>query len=151
MDLVGLPKAEISWAPSEEDCANLERAVDAFEVTWKTSPLAKLGEFVRRPQAESQKEMRGVGIYHPCGSTRMAKTPDAGVVGPDLRLFYVKNVSVVATSVLPTAGGANPTMMLMMLALRCADNVAQDLLGARQIPPLANSICTHNQLTRSHA
>jgi choline dehydrogenase-like flavoprotein len=38
-----------------------------------------------------------------------------------LRVHTVPNLQLLATSVLPTGGGANPTMMLMLLAMRCVD------------------------------
>ena len=53
----------------------------------------------------------------------MGASPKMGVVDKDLRTFRAPNLSVLATSVFPSGGGANPTMMLMMAALRLADRL----------------------------
>lgn len=126
-DPLGQPLARIEWSVSEEDTAAMQRATDAFCAAWASSPLAKLARIVPRPPASVAAEMReGGGIYHPGGSTRMAHDAARGVVDKDLRLFALDNVRVVATSAFPSGGGANPTMTLMMLALRCADQLAAE-------------------------
>ena len=128
VDSYGQPLATIDWTPSETDCANLTRAVDAFAVMWSSGPLAKLGSFERRPAGEAEAELaQGSGIYHPGGTTRMGRDDSSGVVDTDLRPFRLPNMRVVSTSVLPTGGGCNPTMMLMMLAHRCVDEVSATL------------------------
>jgi choline dehydrogenase-like flavoprotein len=59
----------------------------------------------------------------------MSATPAEGVVDKDLNLFGVDNVQLLATSVLPTGGGANPTMMLLLLAMRCVNQHAKATLS----------------------
>jgi choline dehydrogenase-like flavoprotein len=125
-DRFGAPRAAIDWAVSDEDVAAMLAAASAFAATWVGSPLAQVAHMTPRPQADIARAMReGGGIYHPGGSTRMAAHASDGVVDRDLQVFAMPGVHVVATSVLPTGGGANPTMMLMMLALRCADRLAK--------------------------
>lgn len=123
-DRFGQPLARIEWAVSEADVAAMRRAADAFRTAWAASPLALLAKIVDRPPAGVAAEMRaGGGIYHPGGSTRMARNAEHGVVDSNLRLFAAQNVRVVSTSTFPSGGGANPTMTLLMLALRCADQI----------------------------
>lgn len=130
-DPYGNPLAEIDWAPGRDDAVHLTCAVDAFEAAWHEAGLEALATIVRRPPGEAEAELAtGAGIYHPGGSTRMAHDAASGVVDRDLALFRIPNVSVVATSVLPNGGGSNPTMMLMMLAFRCADRIAELIRGA---------------------
>ena len=124
-DRYGVPLAEIDWSVGDADVANLARATDALQKTWGQSRLADISRFVRRPDGEAGAELtKGGGIYHPGGSTRMGRAPSEAVVDKDIRLFRLPNVSVAATSVLPRGGGANPTMMLIMLGLRCADRIS---------------------------
>jgi choline dehydrogenase-like flavoprotein len=61
----------------------------------------------------------------PGGSTRFGISSQDAVVDRDLRLFRVPNASVIATSIMPTGGGANPMMMVMMLALRYVDRILE--------------------------
>lgn len=128
VDRFGQPLAQIEWSVCAQDAEALTRAVDAFEATWNTSVLAKAARFIRRPNAELDAEVtRGGGIYHPAGTTRLALSANDGVVDSRLRVFGLSNARVVSTSVLPTSGGANPTMMLLMLGLRCVDDVAHEI------------------------
>ena len=125
VDAYGQPRARIDWAPGHCDEANLTRAVTALEHAWASSPLAELAHFVRSPPGRAEADVsRGGGIYHPGGSTRMANSPASGVVDSDLHLFGCPNVTILATSVLPNGGGANPTMMLLMLACRAVNHLA---------------------------
>ncbi|MDM0112747.1 GMC oxidoreductase [Variovorax sp. J22R133] len=121
-DVFGVPRAQVEWSVTEKDVANLTKAVDAFEAMWKNSGLAHLAHWVRRPSGDAEMDLaKGGGIYHPTGSTRMGATACKGVVDCDLRVHAVPNVQLLSTSVLPTGGGANPTMTLMLLAMRCVE------------------------------
>ena len=125
LDSLGLPMARIDWAVSVRDEEAMAMATAAIIETWRKSVLNRLARPVVRDAKEAATEMgNGGGIYHPTGSTRMGRTPQEGVVDIDLKVFALKNVSVVSTSALPTGGGANPTMMLLLLALRCADRMS---------------------------
>ncbi len=124
-DVFGRPLAELAWVVTERDQENLARAVDAFEAMWGTIALSSNARFERRPKGDAESELaRGGGIYHPTGSTRLGRSADQGVVDRDLRLFAVPNVQLLSTSVFPTGGGANPTMMLLLLAARCVAGAA---------------------------
>ena len=124
-DAHGQPLAVIDWAVAPEDEEHLTRSTDMFVDFWRSSNLARLGEIRRRPAGEAEGELaRGGGIYHPVGSTRMGRMGTDGVVDAELRTFRVPNVSVASTSVFPSAGGANPTMSLMMASLRLSDRLA---------------------------
>jgi choline dehydrogenase-like flavoprotein len=55
----------------------------------------------------------------------MADTPDAGVVDRDCLVHGMENLYVAGSSVFPTGGAANPTFMIVALAHRLADHLAQ--------------------------
>jgi len=127
-DVFGQPLARISWCADEVDHANMAAATNAVVATWNASPLQELAALQPRAADRVNREMvAGGGIYHPGGSTRMGRDATQGVVDRDLRVFAVQNLRVVATSVLPTGGGANPTMTLLMLAFRCAGQLQKNL------------------------
>ena len=67
----------------------------------------------------------GSDIFHPSGTTRMAELPENGVVDSDLLVFGTNNLYVLSTSVFPNGASANPTMMLLLLALRLGDNLPE--------------------------
>ncbi len=129
VDMFGQPLAQIEWSIRSPDVQNIVRATDAFRTMWSSSRLASIAKFVQRPLREIERALAASsGIYHPGGSTRMGISATSGVVDPDLSVFGLRNVSVVSTSVLPTGGGANPTMMLLMLALRLVDQLSNQLM-----------------------
>ncbi len=66
---------------------------------------------------------------HPMGATRMSDDPATGVTDANLRVHGVENLFAVGSSVFPTAGAANPTLTVVLLALRLADHLAR-LIGA---------------------
>lgn len=76
-----------------------------------------VGELGGRPQS----------AHHHLGTTRMSATPRDGVVDPDCRVHGVPNVFVCGGSVFPTGGHANPTLTVIALALRVADELGREL------------------------
>lgn len=62
-------------------------------------------------------------VAHPTGTTRMADDPARGVVDPQCQVHGVHGLFVAGTSVFPTAGHANPTQMIVALAVRLADTL----------------------------
>lgn len=118
-DAFGQPKAVINWSVQDNDLRMMEAAVGALERSWQSSPLSKLASLRRIPLDKTLAGMTaGGGVFHPGGSTRFASSPEHGPIASDLRVFGLQNVAVCATSVLPSGGGANPTMMVLLLALR---------------------------------
>ncbi|MER8548332.1 GMC family oxidoreductase [Mesorhizobium sp. M1169] len=131
-DVFGQPLASIHWSVGEREVAAMQRATDAIEDSWRRSEIAHLAKLDLRASEDVAIDMKsGGGIYHPTGSTRMAYNPSDGVVDRELRVFALQDVSVCSTSVLPTGGGANPTMMLLLLTLRCAQRIKAELMPGR--------------------
>jgi choline dehydrogenase-like flavoprotein len=60
---------------------------------------------------------------HHMGTTRMASSPDFGVVDENCKVFGVENLHVAGSSVFATGGASNPTMPLLQLALRLAEHL----------------------------
>jgi choline dehydrogenase-like flavoprotein len=124
VDVFGQPLAAIDWGISPEDQAALTLSTDLFCDFWSAGPLSQLGVIERRSSDDAATDLaKSGGIYHPCGSAKMGRSPADGVVDADFRVFRVPNLSLISTAAFPTVGGANPTMMLMMAALRAADRL----------------------------
>jgi choline dehydrogenase-like flavoprotein len=126
VDIHECPLATIAWRVHDRDAANLLATTQAFVDAWNAGPLACLARIqLNLPENPKRALALGGGIYHPGGSVRMGTDVSRGVVDGELRTFRVQNLSVVSTATFPTGGGANPTMMLMMAALRAADRIAR--------------------------
>jgi choline dehydrogenase-like flavoprotein len=76
-------------------------------------------------------ERHGDGIFidsaHTAGTTRMSDDPKQGVVDSNCRVHGVAGLYVAGASVFPTSGHANPTLMIVSLAIRLADRIKLDL------------------------
>ncbi len=64
-----------------------------------------------------------VGGYHHMGTTRMAASPEEGVVDENLQVFGIRNLYIGGSSVFPTSGHVNPTFTIVQLSLRLADHL----------------------------
>ena len=62
------------------------------------------------------------GCHH-MGGTRMASSPEWGVVDKNCRVFGQKNFYIAGSSVFPSGGQANPTYTIVQLALRLANHL----------------------------
>jgi choline dehydrogenase-like flavoprotein len=60
---------------------------------------------------------------HNIGTTRMSQDPSAGVVDPNCRVHSTQNLYIASSSVFPTSSHANPTLMIIALAIRLADHL----------------------------
>jgi choline dehydrogenase-like flavoprotein len=55
---------------------------------------------------------------HPMGICRMSKSPEDGVVDPNLKVHNTENLYVCTSGVFPTGGAVNPTLTIAALAHR---------------------------------
>jgi choline dehydrogenase-like flavoprotein len=126
-DANGSPLAKIEWRIHEEDLQafrTLQRALVEF---WKVA-FRSIGELSPTAiEVWRNRMLESSGIYHPGGSTRMGASPSRGVVDAELRTFRIPNLYVVSTSAFPSGGSANPSFMLMALALRAAERIAAEV------------------------
>lgn len=74
-------------------------------------------------------ELQYGGVHH-IGTTRMAADPRHGVVDANCRVHGMHNLYIAGSSVFPTAGYAHPTLSIVAMALRLADHLKQQWLGA---------------------
>jgi choline dehydrogenase-like flavoprotein len=64
-----------------------------------------------------------IDMAHTMGTTRMALDPREGVVDANCKVHGVEGLYVAGGSVLPTSGHANPTLMIIGIAIRLADHL----------------------------
>lgn len=126
MDRYGLPLAELDWTIGEADVAHAQALCARFVDSWREAGIGRHVEIRPFDAAEIRHQAKDAeAFYHPCGSTRMGTSPETGVVDGECRTFALPNLSVVSTSVFPSGGSANPTMMLLLAGLRVADRLAR--------------------------
>jgi len=132
-------KAQPEIEPRPENRVRLAR--DARDARGDPVPelVLALSERDRRTRAAARallaEQARALGLdparaersekfrYHPSGTLRMARDEQGGAVDSGLRVFGCENLYACGASVFPTAGTANPTLSIVALALRLAEQL----------------------------
>jgi choline dehydrogenase-like flavoprotein len=126
-DAFGYRIAHLYSQWSEIDLRSIRRARQIFAAELQASGLA---DFV---QAEDDVFPRGAdeasprSAAHLLGTTRMHDDPRHGVVDRDCKIHGTSSVYVAGASVFPTGGCANPTLTVVALAIRLADELKRTM------------------------
>ena len=109
---------EIYYQLHDADIQSVIRLHESLDNWLRKCDCGKLEYwYPKEALADAIRAMSQDGI-HQSGTTRIADSPDLGVVDRDLKLWGTSNVYVCSSSVFPTSGQANPTFMLGTFALR---------------------------------
>jgi choline dehydrogenase-like flavoprotein len=125
-DSFGVPLPRINWRIGEMEMRSVARLgqLIARELSRLGLPAPRLMDWV----VARQYHLADFSDHgHPSGTTRMAANPSIGVVDPHCEVYGVRGLYVAGSSVFPTVGHANPTMMILMLAVRLADQIRRRL------------------------
>ena len=120
-DALGMPRVQLEWRLSELDKRSMLRAHQLLARALGRAGLGRLQILVSEDDAEWPEGMSG-GRHH-MGTTRMHEDPRQGVVDAHCRVHGVANLHVAGSSVFPTSGSAGPTLTLVALAIRLADDL----------------------------
>jgi choline dehydrogenase-like flavoprotein len=128
-DALGLPIVKASWKISEVDRRSALRIGQLLleELPKAGLPAPVLADWIieSRPQ-----DAPLIDVAHMIGTTRMSDDPKRGVVDAQCQVHGVEGLYIAGGSVFPTSGHANPTLMIVSLALRTADQLKKDLAKA---------------------
>ncbi len=122
-DASGLPVPVVHWRTSPAEARTVRCATRRL-----TGELRRLGLPVPEllPMvADDEVPFALPDAFHPTGATRMAADPREGVVDTQCAVHGVRGLHVAGSSVFPTSGHANPTQMVVALAVRLADRLKQ--------------------------
>ena len=125
-DALGVPMARIDWRDDIEARRSLARLGNhlAREFVRIGLPPPQLEAWVAN---EVPEEAVVIDSAHTCGTTRMSDDPKRGVVDPNCQVHGIAGLYVAGASTFPTSGHANPTLMILALAVRLADRIKHDL------------------------
>ena len=125
-DALGVPMARVDWRIDNDVRRSLIRIGQLLvaELPRAGLPAPLLEDWIAqdRPQ-DSVITDHG----HTSGTTRMSDNPKLGVVDRNCQVHGVAHLYVAGASVFPTGGHANPTLMIVSLAIRIADKIKVDL------------------------
>lgn len=129
-DAMGMPRAELDWRLSDLDKHSVKVMMNAFSAELERldigrfDPAPWLNDAATVWTTDPLISAHPKGGYHHMGTTRMSSSPRAGVVDAGCRVHGLSNLYVAGSSVFATSGWANPTLGIMALSLRLADNLA---------------------------
>jgi choline dehydrogenase-like flavoprotein len=121
-DALGLPRVRALWKISEADRRSVVRIGQLLleELPRGGLPTPIMDDWIidNRPDDGAL-----VDMAHIIGTTRMSSDPKTGVVDAQCEVHGVKGLFIAGSSVFPTSGHANPTLMILSLAIRLADHL----------------------------
>jgi choline dehydrogenase-like flavoprotein len=104
------------------DAIALDRSAEASR-TCLYAALIRLNRSRVRQEPGAVPQMMGGG--HIMGTTRMGRTRSDSVVDRDCRVHGYDNFFVAGSSLFPSGGFVNPTLTIVALAVRLADEIAR--------------------------
>lgn len=127
-DALGLPRLVVDKRIAEADVDSVLRAHELLGERLGTAGLARISGYVVPPEALRDRiRADGADGYHQIGLVRMGATPREGVVDTDCKVHGVANLHLAGSAVFPTSGHANPTYLIVCLALRLAKRLAASI------------------------
>jgi choline dehydrogenase-like flavoprotein len=125
-DALGVPIPRINWRIDDDAAWSLIRLghILAAEFRRVGLPAPLLEDWVAE---QRPRDSVIIDMGHTAGTTRMSSDPRFGVVDPNCQVHGVARLYVAGASVFPTSGHANPTLMIVALAVRLADRIKVDL------------------------
>ncbi|HEY9734658.1 MAG TPA: GMC family oxidoreductase, partial [Trichocoleus sp.] len=122
-DVFGYPKMQLQWRWSDQDIQSIRRAQALFKQEFAKAGLGEL----KVELDQGLPRMIYPSIHHHMGTTRMHESPKHGVVDANCRVHGVSNLYVASSSVFPTSGYANPTLTIVAIAIRVADQIKRKM------------------------
>ncbi|MFN0074174.1 MAG: GMC oxidoreductase [Chloroflexota bacterium] len=127
-DRFGLPRVQVDWRIGESTFRSQAVMHRFFRSILERSGIRSMkSDVLERPRDE----IALWDMKHPSGTTRMASSPKKGVVDSHCRVHGVPNLYVAGSSVFPTVGHANPTLMIVALAARLANHLRAAEMNGR--------------------
>ena len=122
-------KAILDWNFTDNDFANLKKSIEDLNIIFKEMESKFNLKKIFNSDKEKIKNYLNnniFGIGHHMGTTRMGFKKEDSVCDLNLKYHGIDNLYINSTSVFPTGGIANPTLTLLALTARLAENLNND-------------------------
>jgi choline dehydrogenase-like flavoprotein len=128
-DALGLPRVKALWKISDVERQGVVRIGQLLreELPKSGLPAPIMDDWIVKNQIH---EGTLVDMAHIIGTTRMSDDPKKGVIDAQCQVHGVRGLYIAGSSVFPTSGHVNPTLMILSLAIRTADQLKKDLAAA---------------------
>ncbi|HEX6221050.1 MAG TPA: GMC family oxidoreductase [Acidimicrobiia bacterium] len=120
-DAHGLRRLHVSMHYSDLDVDSIVKAHELIKQRVEQAGIGTLEYLTTNPRQHVERQIGFGG--HQLGTTRMATTPEKGVVDINCRVFGIHNLYVCGPSVFVTGSHANPVFTIVAMAIRLADHL----------------------------
>ncbi|MNG72663.1 Fructose dehydrogenase large subunit [compost metagenome] len=120
-DELGVAKVNVNWALSANDRHTIKCIGSELAKQFAEGGLGfvRLNDYVY----DTAMPLKMAPHAHHMGTTRMAASPEFGVVDANCKVFGTENLYVAGSSIFATGGASNPTMPLLQFAVRLAEHL----------------------------
>lgn len=120
LDALGQRKLEVDWCFTEHDHRSMAKTLELLTQRFADAGIGTF-EFGDDPPCLDNM----TDAAHQMGTTRMANSPEEGVVDTNCRVFGTDNLYVASSAVFPTGPSYSPTFTILALARRLGEHLLQ--------------------------
>ncbi len=123
-DVLKIPRAVVDVKFSNIDKETIIEGHKIFVETYLNSKIGDINFDLDKLNSFIEERIKNFNsAAHHLGTTRISIDPTEGVVDADCKVHGINNLFIAGSSVFPTGGHANPTLMIVALALKLADHI----------------------------
>ena len=137
-DRFGLPRVAIDLRFTEGDARSVVGSHQVLDAALRANAIGRLEYWYPQKQLRDRVLAQASDGFHQVGTTRMGQDPKDSVVDADLKIHDIANLHVASSSVFPTTGQANSTLLATALAIRLANHL--NMRAAAEIPNRKDTI-----------
>ena len=122
-DSFGVPRASIDLRFADQDVQSVIDSHRLLDEALRANGIGRL-EYKYAPETLAEHiDAQAADGFHQVGTTRMGADPKTSVVDADLKAHSLENLYIASSSVFPTSGQANSTLLAVAFALRLVDHL----------------------------
>jgi GMC oxidoreductase/FAD binding domain len=122
-DSFGVPRVAIDLRFTEGDARSVVGSHQVLDAALRANAIGRLEYWYPQEQLRDRVMAQASDGFHQVGTTRMGQGPKDSVVDADLKVHDIANLHVASSSVFPTTGQANSTLLATALAIRLANHL----------------------------
>lgn len=120
-DALGMPQISIDYRITEQDKTRVWKSLQAAAREIGALDIGRM-QLLKEKADRLWSEQLGFSNHH-MGTTRMAATPEQGVVDGNALVFGTNNLFIAGSSVFTTGGHVPPTLTIVALSIRLAEHL----------------------------
>jgi hypothetical protein len=123
-DRFGVARAVIDLRFVDQDVDSVINSHKLLDEALRANEIGHLEFMYPTKELRDQVYAQATDGFHQVGTTRMGTDANTSVVDQDLKVHGIDNLYVASSSVFPTSGQANSTLLAIALALRLGQHLA---------------------------